>query len=649
MTEIIHPIAAHNPRSDRALLLAHHGYAVFPVRPDGSKAPYSDDTVSTVLGVPPPPTGLGGCRLATLDPTTIARLWTAFPDAWIGIAAGAASGGLIVLDSDEKNDKSGSATIQANGYTLTSTAWQQTLTGGHHYLYRAPPGTHCPTDSGALGSGLDRRGDGGYIVDYGFDVATPLAPAPLWLTTGGTVRTDRQPLGSLCAPSFDAAHRALFGIDNPDSYDEWRNVGMAYRQCATGLADEATVKDAFNEWCAQYEKNDLADNEKLWRSMDDGTAIGWQYLYGRTPAVIKAEITLGFIDRSRDIVQPLSIFFPATAFDGTTPAVREWLVNDIVPIGTVTLLGGDGGTGKSLLALQLAVSSCLNRLWINRFVVGGPALYVSAEDDRDEIHRRLTDITRLCGVTIGDLKALTLASLAGQDALLATLGRDGVLQPSKLFHDLETQVAAITPRLVVLDTLADLFPGNENDRAQARQFIGMLRGLAIRHKCAVVLLSHPSLSGLNSGAGTSGSTAWSNSVRSRLYFERIAVDGYESNVDARRLKVLKSNYGRTGAEITVTYREGMFVADPTSGGTDNAAKAEQVFLALLGTFSEQGRFVNASSGPNYAPSIFAAHPGSEGMTKRALKSAMENLFSAKRIKISEIMENGKSRKFIEIA
>jgi hypothetical protein len=76
--------------------------------------------------------------------------------------------------------------------------------------------------------------------------------------------------------------------------------------------------------------------------------------------------------------------------------------------------------------------------------------------------------------------------------------------------------------------------GNENDRAQARQFIGMLRGLAIRHECAVLLLSHPSVAGIASGGGSSGSTAWNNSVRSRLYLSRVVGnDGFEANPDAR--------------------------------------------------------------------------------------------------------------------
>lgn len=49
-----------------------------------------------------------------------------------------------------------------------------------------------------------------------------------------------------------------------------------------------------------------------------------------------------------------SRFFIASDLDGKPVPSREWLVRDLVPSSTVTLLGGDGGTGKSLLALMLA-------------------------------------------------------------------------------------------------------------------------------------------------------------------------------------------------------------------------------------------------------------------------------------------------------
>lgn len=322
-------------------------------------------------------------------------------------------------------------------------------------------------------------------------------------------------------------------------------------------------------------------------------------------------------------------FFPACDFADKPIPPRHWHVDDLVPGGTVTLLSGDGGTGKSLLAMQLAVATAMGGRWLGRDVAGGGALYLSAEDDRDELHRRLGDICASAGAGLADLDRLTLCPMAGEDALLASLDRaTGALRPTALFRDLDARLASERPALMVLDTLADLFPGNENDRTQARQFVGMLRGLAIRHECAVLLLAHPSLSGLNTGSGTSGSTGWNNSVRSRIYLSRIVHDGFEADPDARVLRTMKANYGRTGGEISLRWQRGVFMADELETGLDrkaSGAKAERIFLGLLRTFTEQGRRVNHAGGANYAPKVFAAHPKAEGMTKATLKGAMEAL------------------------
>lgn len=213
--------------------------------------------------------------------------------------------------------------------------------------------------------------------------------------------------------------------------------------------------------------------------------------------------------------------------------------------------------------------------------------------------------------------------------MLATFpNRDAVLKPTPLFASLKRSMAMHAPKLLVLDTLNDLFGGDENDKAQPRQFIQLLRGLAIQHECAVVLLAHPSKSGMANRTGDSGSVAWSNSARSRLYMQRIKEsDGYEPNPDARVLTTMKANYGPVGAELRVEWHAGVFEA--VQGGMVAAgaqqAKAERVFLKLLEKSVAEGWPVNPSSGTNYAPTKFASHPDCEGVTKIAFRKAMEKL------------------------
>ncbi len=334
--------------------------------------------------------------------------------------------------------------------------------------------------------------------------------------------------------------------------------------------------------------------------------------------------------------------FSAAEFAGQPVPERLWHVPGLVPHGTVTILSGDGGTGKSLLAMQLAAATVLGEAWIGLQVEPGPALFLSAEDDVPELHRRLAGIADHHGRDLSEFAGLSIAPMAGRDAVLGALeGRSGLIRKTPVFAALEMAIVARRPRLVVLDTLADLFGGNEIDRAQARQFIAALRGLAIDHDLALVLLAHPSMSGLNSGSGSSGSTAWSNSVRSRLYFRRIlSEDGrHEPDPDARVLEVKKTNYARTGAAVALSWQDGVFcpVEMPAGGLGAMAAEAtaERVFMDCLEAFTSEGRQVSATRGHGYAPAIFAVDPRSGSVGKRDLEAAMGRLFRDGKIRQDE--------------
>lgn len=345
-----------------------------------------------------------------------------------------------------------------------------------------------------------------------------------------------------------------------------------------------------------------------------------------------------------------SCFYDAATLKDKTVQPRQWLVPDLIPQKTVTLFSGDGGTGKSLVALQLAVAATTGRAWLGKPTSEGSVIYMSAEDDDDELHRRLDDIIRVDGRTYDDLKGLTLRSLAGEDALLAVDSQVALMQ-SELFGELDRRAADEAPVLVVIDTLADVYPASENDRAKVRQFIGILRGLALKRQCAVLLLGHPSLSGLSSGTGMSGSTAWNNSVRSRLYLSRITDNGFEMDPDRRVMTTMKANYGRIGGEIHMKWSNGAFVAEQAAQGLDAlaaGAKGQRVFMKLLSTFTAQGRQVNHAGGSTYAPKSFAEHPENEGMTKRALKTAMEALLASGKIEVRKEGPPSKPRSFLAV-
>jgi RecA-family ATPase len=345
-----------------------------------------------------------------------------------------------------------------------------------------------------------------------------------------------------------------------------------------------------------------------------------------------------------------------TRWEGEPIPPRRWHVADLIPARTVTKLSGAGGEGKSLLALQLLVSSALGMRWLGRDVPHGRALYLSAEDEADEVQRRMADIVREYGVRFRDLKDLRIAPLAGLDAVLAAPAARGTqIVATPLWTALEEAVGAFRPSIIVIDTLADAFAGDEINRAQARQFIGLLRGLAIRFDMVVMLLAHPSLTGIASRKGSSGSTGWDNSVRSALYLTPAeAQDGEASDPDLRILKTVKSNYARTGSQIAMRWRQGVFVAEEADAPAwlDKKASstlADTVFLSLLATYTARGSYVSEKPGPSYAPTIFAKDEAAKGARKNVLHAAMNRLFAAGKIVNTTVGTGTRAKTIITLA
>ena len=245
---------------------------------------------------------------------------------------------------------------------------------------------------------------------------------------------------------------------------------------------------------------------------------------------------------------------------------RAWTVKDRIPMSNVTLLSGEGSIGKSILSLHLSTAVVLGRDWLGTMPEPGPALVVCCEDDTEELWRRFDLIFSHYGAAYTEFKNLYVMALAGEETLLAVPDRSGLIQTTKLFGRIREAACDIRPKLIVLDNAADVFGGNENDRAQVRQFIGMLRSMAIAAGSGVLLTSHPSLTGISSGTGLSGSTAWNASVRSRLYFKRAKTEkDEEPEPDLRVLEVMKSNYGPAGETITLKWKNGLFL--PVAGTT----------------------------------------------------------------------------------
>lgn len=185
---------------------------------------------------------------------------------------------------------------------------------------------------------------------------------------------------------------------------------------------------------------------------------------------------------------------------------ERWLVRTLWSHLAVGFIGGHPKSGKSWLALDLAVSVASGTDCLGSFAVEqrGPALVYLAEDALPRVRERLASICTHRGLALEDLD---LWAITSPRLRLDTPGDQ---------ERLEGTVAMLKPRLLVLDPLVRLHTGDENSSADVSALLGFLRGLSREHQLALVLVHHMTKKGHSQlGQALRGSSdlhAWSDSA-----------------------------------------------------------------------------------------------------------------------------------------
>lgn len=334
-------------------------------------------------------------------------------------------------------------------------------------------------------------------------------------------------------------------------------------------------------------------------------------------------------------------------WDDTDVPQREWYWDGLIPFSQVSILTAEGGTGKSLLGAHAGVASSLHiGDFLGRRIMGGPVIYLAAEDDVDEFKRRLHDVARHHAVKRSEIDQFHLVPMADQEPVLSEPDKHGTMQPTETWSRLVETVKRKRPVALFLDTAADLFGGDEIKRAQVRQFVAMLRALAISENCAVVLLYHPSRSGIENGRGESGSTAWFNSVRAAVFMT--SEQGDETG-NVRRIKNTKANYGKKGDGFLVRWEKGVFVlvdpdAPPTPEELKRRSDCKLEFMSRFLAHTSSARATRLSDGMQgkySAVKQLLAAKGAGTYSRRDFEQALRDLLDDGKLEFVTNRVNGR--------
>jgi RecA-family ATPase len=265
--------------------------------------------------------------------------------------------------------------------------------------------------------------------------------------------------------------------------------------------------------------------------------------------------SLETLTRAIETANPLRV----ATWGHTMPQPRQWLVDESLPAGRVALLTGEGGAGKSRLALQLAAgvaSGGDHREWIasphgsmrlgNAVPPNGASVvFASWEDEPEEFYRRLHQISGQAApwVTPERLRGLRIVNLVGEGPIWAP-------EPGRHI----STMAAITAtgerlrrlceqedaRLLVVDPLAAAYASDENARGLVRAFVSHWDAWGQANNCTVLMLAHPPKS---AGVNYAGSTDWQGSARALWTLRADYGKSLDAGPTIWKLEFVKGNYG----------------------------------------------------------------------------------------------------------
>lgn len=275
-----------------------------------------------------------------------------------------------------------------------------------------------------------------------------------------------------------------------------------------------------------------------------------------------------------------------------------------LPAGVVTLLGAHGGIGKSMFGLMLLACIGSGEPLFGIPTQRGRVAFFSGEDGAALVRHRLHRVCRRMQIDPAELDGWVhiLDATEGEPALFheVSIGgrRCGVTTPT--YAALRAFLDAHDIGVLIVDNASDTFDASEIDRARVRGFMRALANIAQEKGRAVLLLAHVDKStsrGDRAGTeGYSGSTAWHNSARSRLYLSKDK-DG------TLMLEHQKHNLGKMAEPLALQWPEGGIpeVAHVPNGFVQHIADGtdQKALLKLLHTFYRRGEYVATDSRSRY--------------------------------------------------
>ncbi len=207
---------------------------------------------------------------------------------------------------------------------------------------------------------------------------------------------------------------------------------------------------------------------------------------------LQNELTPDQLNNTKPARKPKLISMWDAADTVTQP---DWLIKNYFEMDTLAGLFAPPASCKSMLAIDLAASVATGRDWHGYRVKQGAVVYVAGEGGSGLLKRtkawKIRNRANGCDVPL----YLHSQAIDGQDLVEI----HALIQSVESFHDIKES----SINLVIIDTVARNFGGEENSAKDMGAFIKHMDAIRNRWQCAVLLVHHTGHSEVNRARGSS--------------------------------------------------------------------------------------------------------------------------------------------------
>lgn len=174
--------------------------------------------------------------------------------------------------------------------------------------------------------------------------------------------------------------------------------------------------------------------------------------------------------------------FRLERIDAIEPAPPDWVVRDYVAANATIVIHGPPESFKTFVAIDFGLCVASGREWAGNDVKQGPVVYICGEGYHG-IKRRAQAWSQLNDTCLADVPFF-VSTIAGdfQDPQRTTEVIDAIEEIARKYS---------APVMVIVDTLARNYGGEENSNTEINAFFASLDEVRTRWECAVVVIHHP--------------------------------------------------------------------------------------------------------------------------------------------------------------